>query len=437
MDVQLEQTGAFGRKLSITIPVDAVEKAFDEVSREYAKQARIPGFRPGKIPRGVLEQHYGPQIKSEVRERLVGDTLVSALQDKSLAPVNAPHLHVGALDRGASFSYTAEFEVRPSVELKTYRGLKIDPIKVEVSDAEVDAQLEILRKQSAQLVPVLIRDTVEEGDAVLIDYEGTMGGIPFEGGKAENALIEVGGEGYLPQLSQGLLGARVPGERHIQVDFPADYQVKALAGKPATFRVSLKEIKKKELPSLDDEFARDVGEESLVALRVRVTKSLEVQKRRDAEGEQRKQLLEALVAANPFELPPSMVEQQAERMIENAQAHVTQMVGQHIQLSADEQRSLRDKSKPSAEMQVRSGLLLLEVAKAEKLTVDDGEIDAEIDEMIKALGNEAPRLLSHYRDPENRERLRYRLLEEKVVKFLLAHADGGVAPPTLLSEPQP
>ncbi len=429
MDVQLEQTGTFGRKLSITVPAPEVDKTFDAIAREFAKQARIPGFRPGKIPKDVLEKHYGQQIKSEVRERLIGDTLVSAMQDKQLSPVAAPHLHLGALDRGTAFSYTAEFEVTPDVPLQKYKELEVPAVKVEVAGAEVDAQLDTMRKQAAQLVPVLVRDTVEKGDLVLIDSEGTMGGVPFQGGKAENAYIEIGGEGYLPQLSEGLLGAHVPGERQIPVDFPADYGAKELAGKPATFHVKLKEIKKKEVPNLDDEFARDLGEESLEKLREKVKEGIEATKKRDADAEQRKKLMEALVAANPFELPATMVEQQADRMVESAQARVQQMVGRRIELSDEEKQNLRADSKGSAELQVKSGLLLLEVAKAEKLTVDNGELDVEIDTMAKAFGNEAPRLLSHYRDPENRERLRYRLLEEKVVKFILDNAKLTEATP--------
>ena len=430
MDVQIEETGRFGRKLSVTIPADEVEKAFDEVAREIGKSARIPGFRPGKIPRGVIEQHYGSQIRKEVRDRLLSDTFVSTLRDRQLAPVSSPHLHLGEIERGAAFSYTAEFEVQPEVKLSRYKGLEVPPLAVAVTDAEIDAQLEQMRKSAAQLVPVLIRDTVEQGDVVLIDYEGTMGGIPFEGGKADNALIEIGAEGYLPELSTGLLGARVPGERIIQVDFPADYNVKELAGKPASFRVVLKEIKKKELPALDDEFARDVGEESLAALRTKVEASLAAHKRRDAEAEQRKKLFAALVAANPFELPAAMVEEQADRMINGAAARIEQLTGKRFELTESDKESLRKDNQESAELRVRSGLLLFEIAKAEGLTVDNADIDAEIDRMASAAGPEAPRMLSHFRDPDERERLRYHLLEEKVVQFLLDSAGTAEAAPS-------
>jgi trigger factor len=431
MDVQLEQTGTFGRKLSVTIPAAEVDKAFDGVARAVSKEARIPGFRQGKIPRDLLEKHYGQQIRGEVRDRLLNDKLVEALESKQLAPVAVPHVHMEVLERGKDFSFTAEFEIQPDVKLGAYKGLKVKTVDAAVTEAEIDAQIEGLRKQAAQLVPVLVRDTVEKGDMVLIDYEGTMGGVPFQGGKAENAYIEVGGDGYLPQFSEALEGAKVPGEKAFPVDFPADYGSKELAGKGATFTVKLKELKRKELPVLDDEFAKDVGVDSLVLLRERVKESLDQQKKREVETEQRRLLIDALVEANPFEIPQSMVDQQAERMVESAQARVAQMVGRQIELSPEERDNLRKENQKNAEQQVRGGLLMLEVARSEKLSVDTGEVDAEIEQMAKSFGAEAPRLMAHYRDPETRDRLRYRLLEEKVVKFLLDSAEKteGTATP--------
>jgi trigger factor len=423
MDVQLEETGQFGRKVSVTIPAPEVDKAFNAVYKDIAKNARVPGFRPGKAPRGVLEKHYASQVQSEVRERLVGDSLYRALQDKKVSPIGAPHIHLGSLAPGGAFSYTAEFEVQPDIEVKKSKGLKVEKVVAEVTETEIDEQLETMRKQGAQLVPVLIRDTVENGDVVLVDYEGTMGGVAFQGGKAENALIEIGAEGYLKEFQDGLLGARVPGERVVQVDFPADYGVKTLAGKPATFKIKVKEIKKKELPALDDEFARDLGEETLAALKEKVRESMTEHKKRETEAQQRKKVLEALVSANPFEVPPSMVNEQAERMIAGAHARVQQMVGKKIDLGAEELQKLRDDSKTDAEFQVRSGLLLLAVAEQEKMKVDNSEIDAEIEKMAEQAGEHAARVRAAYGEPEMKNRLGYRLLEDKAINYLLSNAE--------------
>jgi trigger factor len=357
-----------------------------------------------------------------VRERLIGDTLYRALQEKNVSPIGTPHIHLGELAQNGAFSYTAEFEIQPEVELKQVKGLKVDKVSANVSDEDVAEQLEIMRKQAAQLVPVMIRDTVEDGDIVLVDYEGTMGGIPFKGGKAENALIEVGAEGYLKEFQDGLRGARVPGERVVQVDFPADYGAAELAGKPATFKIRLKELKKKELPALDDEFARDLGAENLDALKKQVSDSFAAHKTREAEAQQRKKLLEALVAANPFEVPDSLVTEQAERMIAGAHARVQQMVGKRVSLSEEELANLRKDSRVDAEFQVRSGLLLLRVAETEGLRVDNAEIDAEIEKMASEAGEHGARVRAAYSDPDMKNRLGYRLLEDKAITYLLSHA---------------
>ncbi len=425
MDVQLEETGQFGRKMSVTIPATEVNKAFEAVYRELAKNAQVPGFRPGKAPRGVLEKHYGRQVSGEVRERLIGDSLYRAMQDKKVSPIGTPHLHLGELASGEAFSYTAEFEVQPDIKLKKVKGLKVDKVTATIEDREVDEQLDEMRKQGAQLVPVLVRDTVENGDIVLVDYEGTMGGIPFKGGKAENALIEIGAEGYLKEFQDGLLGARVPGERIIQLDFPADYGVPELAGKPATFKIKAKEIKKKELPALDDDFAKDLGEESLASLKEKVRESIQRHKDRDAEAEQRKKVLQALIEANPFDVPESLVNEQAERMIAGAHARVQQMVGKKVELSPEELANLRKDSRGDAEFQVRSGLLLLAVAEQEGLRVDSSEINAEIEQMAERAGEHAARLRAAYNEPDMQNRLGYRLLEDKTVSFLLSNAELG------------
>ncbi len=423
MQVQLEETGQFGRKMSVTVPAPEVDKAFDAVVREVGKHAQVPGFRPGKVPKSLLEKQFAERIRGEVRERLVEGSLFPALQEQKVAPVAPPHLHLGSLDRGTDFSYTAEFEIQPEAALQTYKGLKVEKIASEVTSEEVDAEVDTLRKQAAQLVPVLVRDTAEDGDTVLVDYEGTMGGIPFEGGTAQGALIEVGAEGYLKEFSDGLRGARVPGERVIEVDFPADYPVADLAGKPATFKVQLRELKKKELPPLDDEFAKDVGEESLDALKAKIQERLSEHKKHEALAEQKKKLLEVLVAANPFDLPRSMVEQQAERMVASARARVERMVGQKVPMGGEELQKLKDDNLENAEFQVRSSLLLLKVAETEKLEVDKQDIDDEIERMAKDAGEYAARVRAAYGDPEMRQRLGYRVLEDKTVDFLLNNAE--------------
>lgn len=440
MDVQMQETGACARKLSVTITADEVNRAFDSVLKEYSKKARIPGFRPGKAPKTVLEAHYGGEVREEVQARLVGKTLYEAISEKKATPVAMPRIEAGTIKKNDAFTYTAEFDVSPEVELAEYKGLAAPTFEVELADGDVDAYLDGLRKQSSQLAPVLDRDIAQEGDVVMLDYVGTMGGIPFEGGAAQNAMVEVGGEGYIPGFADGLMGAKVPGQRQIEVDFPADYASEELAGKPATFRMELKELKKKDIPDLDDDFAKDLGYEGLEELRTKVAAGQREQKEAEAKSKQREAVLKALVEKNPFEVPTSMVKERADRMVADAAAQVEQMSGQKIELKPDAIESLRADSQQRADFQVRSGLLLLKIAEAESIEVTDSDIDAEVNTVAESAGDQAERVRGVYANPEQRQRMKYRLLEDKTISFLLEHADaeGAQAKPDAGgAEPEP
>jgi trigger factor len=422
MQYQAEKTGPTQAKFSVNVSAQQVEEAFALVSRQISRNVRLPGFRPGHVPRQVIERQYESQIKSEVQSRLVDDSLVKAMHESKMSPIAILRIEPGKLRRGDAFEYTAEIEIHPEITLKEYKGLAVKPVTTEVSDAEVDAQLETMRKQATDLVPVLIRDQVQQGDVVLIDYIGSVGGMPIEGAKAENSMVEIGGAGYLPGFTEALIGARVPGERTIPIDFPADYSVEHLRGKSASFQVKLKELKTKELPALDDEFAKDLGEESLAALRAKVVETVKAQKSHDAKAERRHEILKALVAANPVDLPPSVVKSQAERLIADAHAHVERLVGQRVSLSEKDLTTLRTDSQESAEFQVRAGMLLIEVAKQEKLEVTDAEIEAEVAAVVARAGEQAERVRAYFNSPTERSKLRYRLLEDKAIGFLLDHA---------------
>lgn len=419
MDVNVEKTGSYGRKLSVTLPVDEVNKAFDRAYKAIAKNARIPGFRPGKAPRSVIEMHYGPQLRSEVEQSLVSSSLLQALQQSEETPVAMPAVDPGTLKRGAEFSYTAEFEVPPEVKVEKYEGLAIERLEVEVAESDVEHELEQMREHAAQLVPVMVREETQKGDIVTMDYEGFIENEPFPGGSGENAMIELGGSDYLPGFSEGIEGAKVGATVSFPVTFPEEYGGQDLAGKTATFKVTVKEIKTRELPALDDDFAKDVGEDSLDALKTKVREQLESRKKREVEEEQRTLVMKALVEANDFEVPPTMIRQQAERMVRNAAERMQQIMGPQFQLNGEQFQALLQDNEKDAEFQVRSGLLLLEVSKEASIEVGDDEIQEEIDRIAEEAGDQGERVRAHYADPEQRDRLRFRLIEDKTVALIL------------------
>jgi trigger factor len=420
MDITLEKPSTYLRKVYVTLPSVQVDQAFERIYRELGKQTTIPGFRPGKAPKSLIDKHFGGRVQSEVQSRLVQDTLFKALGEKNENPIDMPKVEPGALKQGHDFSYSAEFEVQPEVKLTSYKGLAVTAVDTSIENSAVDEQLEGMRKQQSQLVPVTGRTKAQTGDTVVVDFFGTMEGKPLAGGQAENALVEIGGENYIPGFAEGLEGVEVPGKATLNLSFPADYSVADLAGKPVTFDVTTKELKAKKMPELDDEFAKDMGEESLLALRGKIRKNLEEQRAEQAKEEKRQSLLKSLAESNPFDLPPSMVRSQSERMIENATSRLMQYTGRRINLSDQEIQGLHASNKVEAELMVRSGLLLLEVAKAEKLEASDAEVDAEIEKMVAGAGDQAERMRAAYNDANVRQQVRYRVLEDKVVDLLLS-----------------
>ena len=422
MDVQVEEAGTFYRKLSVTVPQDVVDQAFDSAFKRVAKGARIPGFRPGKAPRSVLQAHYGSQISAEVQDSLVQTHLPSAMAKSEVTPVARPALESVSLSKGKDFKFVATVEIQPDIELTKWEGLEIEKTEIIVEDAEIEGRLDSMRQQHSQMVPVEDRTVVEQGDFVVLDYEGFIDGEAFEGGKAEGAQIEVGGGSYLPGFEKGVEGATVPSDIEFPVEFPEDYQAENLAGKTATFKATLHELKAKEIPALDDDFAQDVGEDDVAALTAKVTEELRGHKEKSAKDQERQFTLKALVEANPFEVAPSVVDEQAERMIYNAAMQMQQMMGYRPQLGQEEIDNLKEENRPMAEEQVRGGLLLMEVTKAAEIEVGEEDIDAEIEKLCETNGDQADQVKAHFKNPQERQNLKYRLLEDRTVDAILEKA---------------
>ncbi len=425
MDVQVEQADKFIHKVSVTVPAADVDKAFADNYKKVAKGAKIPGFRPGKVPKGVLEAHYGAHVQGEVLQQLLDSSLHAALTTKELSPVTQPTVEPGALSRGADFSFTAEVEVQPEISVTKYEGLEVEAVSVAVEDADVEAELKKVAEQSTQMVPVTDRDVAEKGDLVQLDYAGSIDGVPFEGGQAENALLEAGGEGYIAGFAEGLIGAKIPGEITVDVTFPEDYHAENLAGKPAQFKMTLKELKVREVPEMDDEMAKDMGEESLEALKTKIQEGIEHRRKHEAEDQERKNLLQALVQENPFDVAPSMLEEQLDRMVQGAAQQLQQYTGQKMEFSEEELKGLREDQRDEAEFQVRSGLLLMEVSKEAKLEIGMEAVQAEIQSMAERAGDNADRVRSYYSNPQEMMRLHYRLLEERTVDYLREKSSLG------------
>lgn len=420
MDFKVEKQGSCLSKLTITVDAAQVDEAFDSAVRTVGKKASIPGYRPGKVPKSLIERSYGQQVVQEAVDLIVRGSLFVAIEKAGLSAVAMPTLDFGPPSRGKDFVYQANVEVQPDIELKKTEGLEVPEATVDVSDKDLDDAIDGMRTQGAQTVPVTDRDKVALGDFVLLDYEGKIGDEAFPGGKANNALVEVVTGEYIPGFVEGLVDATVPGTHEVPVTFPDDYGAKHLAGKAAVFTMNLKELKIRQLPAIDDEFAKDMGHDSVEAMRTGVKERLVEQATREQHTKRRRALLEALIAANPFEVPPSMVDNQVERIIEDTSERMRRMTGRNTQLSADELADIRASSRDDAEFQVRSGLLLMAISKQANVSIDDAAIEAEIERLAEQSPAQAEAIRKAYAQDDHKEELRFRLLEEQVVKDLLA-----------------
>lgn len=427
MEFKVEKQGPCLSKLNITVPAADVDGAFDKAVRTIAKKAEMPGYRAGKVPKSLIERQYSQQVLQEAVDGIVRASLFAAIDGAGLAAVSMPTLDFKPPVRGQDFTYTADVEVQPDIELKQTSGLQVDDISAKVPDDGVDSAIEEMRTKAAQTVPVSGRDTVQMGDFVLLDYEGRIDNEPFPGGKASNALVEVIEGEYIPGFAEGLVGAQVPSTHEVPVTFPDDYGAKHLAGKAAVFTMTLHELKHKELPKLDDEFAKDMGQDSVDALKTSIMDRLTKQVAREADNKRRRSLLEALIAANPFEVPPSMIDNQVERIIEDTGERMRRMTGRAMNLGPDELADIRSSSRGDAEFQVRSGLLLMAVSKQSNTVISDEAVEAEIERLATDSPAQADGIRKAYGEADRKEELRFRLLEEKVIADLLAQATTKAA----------
>jgi len=409
------------RILTVEVDAERVRKAFNDAYRDLGRSVTVKGFRPGKAPRGVLESLYGASLREEIERTLVNQTFPEAIAQAGVAPIAEPEIETEPPAQDRAFKYTATIEVLPKIELPEWRGLPGTKPRVEVQDAEVEQELEALRNRRAPLADV--DGPADTGHTLTLDYQGTIDGVAFEGGSAENSFIEIGSGGYIPGFEDQLKGARAGDARELRVTFPADYGAKELAGKSAVFAAQVKKVQKRETPALTDEFAKSLGDEGVTtvdALRARVRSDLETRKERSAKEELRRSVMEALVARASFDVPPGLVTRRVSQRLEMAH----QQLGQFMPYEELHQRmdQWREEWRPEAEKEVRESLLLEAIADAEKIEIADAQLDERIAQMARDQGLAADRLRKQYDERDMLENLRGRLRIDAALDRVLSLA---------------
>jgi trigger factor len=420
--VTVREDGAVARWIEIEVPARRVDAAFERAYRELARSARIRGFRPGKAPRSVLRNLYGGAVAEDVERDLVRETLPPALEQSGLEPVSEPAVEATAPAEHAPFTYRARIEVKPPLELGDVRGLRARRPSAEVADEDVEHELESLRQRHATLIEEPEDTPAAPGHFLTLDYAGRVDGEPFEGGSARDVTIELGSGQLLPGFDEQLGGVRAGERRTVRVRLPEDLGQPALAGKEAEFEVRVASVRRREVPALDDEFAKDLGEfETLEQVRARIRETLAASRARLQRIELRRSVLESLAARVPVEVPAGAVEERLRRRLHSA-AHELEERGVGRALVERQLERWEDEWRPVVERELRDGWLLEAVARREGLAVDDAELDERLARLATEEAGEPAKLRKAYREAGMLEALRARFLEDKAVEFLLAGA---------------
>lgn len=388
MTAKWEKTEKNKGELTVEVDAKQVNEALDQAFKKVVKQVNVPGFRKGKVPRFIFEQRFGVEaLYQDALDILLPKVYPEAIDETGIEPVEQPEIDIEQMGKGKDLIFKAAVTVKPEVTLGQYKGLDVVEKDTTVTDEEVENELKQLQERFAELV-VKEEGQVEEGDTVVIDFEGFVNDEPFEGGKAENYSLEIGSGSFIPGFEEQLIGLETGDDKEVKVTFPEDYHAEELSGKDAVFKVKVHEIKRKEVPELDDEFAKDANEdvETLDELKQDIRKHLEEHKKQDAENHKRDTVVEKASENAEIDLPEVMIKNELDRMVREfeqrlqAQGITTEM---YYQITDSDEDALREQMKEDAEKRIRANLTLEAIAKAENIEASDEDVDKELKEMAE------------------------------------------------------
>lgn len=372
--------------LTVEVNSERVDGALDQAFKKVVKEVNVPGFRKGKIPRPIFEQKFGVEsLYQDALDILLPEAYSEAIEEAAIEPVDKPEIDIDDMEKGKPLSFRATVTVKPEVKLGDYKGLEVEVTPVEVTDEEVDQEITQLQEKNADLVAVE-DGVVKKGDTVVMDFEGFVDGETFEGGKAENYSLEIGSGQFIPGFEEQLEGAKAGEDAEVNVEFPEDYQSEDLAGKSAKFEVKVHDIKRKDLPELDDEFAKDVNEEheSFEDLKKDVRGKLEVTKKQESEAAMKDTLVEKATENAEIDIPQSMINTEVDRMLEEFGQRLQSQgmtMDMYYQFSQTDEEGMKAQFQDDAQKRVRMNLTLEAISNVEKLEASEEEVDQEIEKM--------------------------------------------------------
>ena len=425
MSLQVEKLEKNMAKLTIEVPASELEKALQSAYMKQKNKISLPGFRKGKVPRQMIEKMYGAEIfYDDAANALIPKAYADAYDECELDIVSRPEIDVVQIEKGKDFIFTATVATKPEVTLGEYKGLEVDKVSTRVTQKEVDAKIQEEAEKNARTITVEDR-AVQDGDEVVLDYEGFVDGAAFEGGKGENYPLTIGSGSFIPGFEEQLVGAETEKEVEVKVTFPEDYHAEDLKGKEAVFKCTVHEIKAKELPEIDDEFAAEVSEfDTLEEYKADVKAKIKEQKAAEGKAKQEDQVVEQAVKNATYELPEAMVETQADQMANDfAQRMQSQglTMEQYFQFTGTTAEQMMEDLKPQAVKRIETRLVLEAIAKAENIEISDEKLDEEIGKMAEAYKMEADKLKEFMGENEKKQ-MKEDMAVQEAITFLVENA---------------
>ena len=421
MKIDIQETTPTQRVIKIEIPADEVTQEFQRVSSDINKRVRVHGFRPGKAPLSIIEKNYKNEIEEDVLKKLVPDYYRRAIKDAGITPVDLPQIENVNLNKDAPLTFTVKIEIRPKFDVAPYEGIEIIKKDASVTKDDVDKVIDRLRDRLSTLESREDGHLILEGDFAVVDAEGLINGEPFKDGVIKDHMIEIGSKNFIEGVEEKLIGHKKNENIEVKINYPEDHQNKDLAGNEMLFKMNIKEVKKKILPNLDDEFAKDIGGfASFDELRKKIEEDLEAQKGSINRESYRKDVLKKLVDGTSFDVSPVMVEKELRYMLYNAKQQ-SQQYGKAI--SEDEEENLKKEYEPIAMERVKGFLILDVIADKENVSVSNEEVEAEIRRMAASMNQNIDELKKYIKSKEGViENIIGRLREDKTLDIIVSKA---------------
>jgi trigger factor len=442
MKSSVEKVSELQRRLNIEVPAQTVNTIFDQMFKGIQKQAAIKGFRQGKAPLTTIKSMYGDRVKQDVVQELVQKHYFQAIQEHKLDPISYPEFEFDQPSEGKDFSFTANFEVKPEIDLKKYEGLEVEKEKYETDETKVEQVLENIRAARAELVDVLEDRPAQKGDVAVIDFEGFVDGKPLENGAGKDHNLELGANQFIEGFEDGIEGMKVGQQKTLNLKFPEQYHAGDIAGKAVEFKVTLKGLKKKKLPDLTNEFVAEMmgqaggggtTDHTVEGLKTTIRKDFEESEKKRIDTDFKNRILRKLVAANPVNVPPSMLNDQKQALKDDMKKRMAEQGMSDADFANYAEKWDKDFEASAAEM-IQSGFLIDAIAKKHDLRWTEKDLEAKFDEYAAQTGIDKARIKDFYSRPEQMNRVTYAITEEKVIEFLLKTAKVNEVPKAQLKE---